>query len=66
MLEGILGTVSATLAAVQESAAPQGVVASGWPYAIAAYVITFLGLTVYAWSLANRLKTAANNEELES
>ncbi|HEX9737533.1 MAG TPA: CcmD family protein [Thermoanaerobaculia bacterium] len=43
-------------------AAPEGVVAGGWSYAIAAYVITALGLSVYAWSLASRLKKA-NREE---
>ena len=65
MLEGVLEALSATIAVAQESAAPEGVVTSGWPYAIAAYVITGLGLTAYAWSLAHRLKVA-NKEEQES
>jgi len=65
MLEGILGALSATVAVAQQSAAPEGVVTSGWPYAIAAYTITGLGLAAYAWSLANRLKEA-NKEERES
>lgn len=64
MLEGIPGVLSAALA-VQPSAAPEGVIASGWPYAIAAYTITGLGLAIYAWSLARRLREA-NKEEHKS
>jgi len=61
MLEGILGVLCAALAA-QSSAAPEGVVTSGWPYAIAAYCITGLGLATYAWSLARRLREANKGE----
>ncbi len=63
MLEGAFGALSAVIAVAQESAAPEGVVASGWSYAIAAYVITATGLIAYAWSLANRLKKANKQEQ---
>lgn len=43
--------------------APEGVIVGGWAYAIAAYLITALGLSVYAWSLVSRLKKANREEE---
>lgn len=42
---------------------PEGVVAGGWAFAIAAYVITALGLSVYAWSLVSRLRKANREDE---
>lgn len=42
---------------------PEGVVTGGWPYAIAAYTITFTALVIYTWSLVSRLKKARQEEE---
>jgi hypothetical protein len=42
---------------------PEGVVAGGWSYAIAAYSITALVLVAYAWSLVSRLRKASREEE---
>jgi hypothetical protein len=33
---------------------PEGVIAGGWSYVIAAYSITVAGLVAYAWSVARR------------
>ena len=41
---------------------PEGVVTSGWPYAIAAYTITVVGLTAYALSLISRFKKAKQED----
>jgi len=35
---------------------PEGVIAGGWSYVIAAYTVTAVGLSVYVWSLASRLR----------
>jgi CcmD family protein len=32
----------------------EGVIVGGWPYVIAAYAITAIGLTAYFWSLRRR------------
>lgn len=44
-------------------AAPEGVIAGGWTYAIAAYVITAVTLAAYAYSLVSRLKKAHQEDE---
>lgn len=44
-------------------AAPEGVVAGGWSYAIAAYVITAVTLLAYSYSLISRLKKAHREDE---
>jgi len=33
---------------------PEGVIVGGWSYVIAAYFITGLGFSLYAWSLHRR------------
>ena len=43
---------------------PDGVIAGGWEYAIAAYVVTAVGLIVYAWSLRLR-RRRLEHEDLE-
>lgn len=35
---------------------PEGVIVGGWSYVIAAYTVTAVGLTLYAWSLRSRLR----------
>jgi lipopolysaccharide export LptBFGC system permease protein LptF len=41
---------------------PEGVIAGGWSYVIAAYSITAVGLAAYAWSLVHRLRGGADHE----
>ncbi len=41
---------------------PEGVVASGWPYVIAAYSITAAVLMAYTWSLFLRMKKTAEED----
>ena len=42
---------------------PQGVIPGGWPFVIAAYVITIGVLSGYAFSLFSRFKKAQREEE---
>ena len=40
----------------------EGVIVGGWPYVIAAYLITTAGLLGYLWSLLRRKKHLDNEE----
>ena len=40
----------------------EGVISGGWGYVIAAYSITAIGLGVYVWSLASRLRRFQDEE----
>jgi CcmD family protein len=40
----------------------EGVIVGGWPYVIAAYTITAVGLVAYLWSLRRR-KNQLDNED---
>ncbi len=44
---------------------PEGVIAGGWGYVIAAYSVTAVGLIAYTWSLRARLRRV-NESDLES
>ena len=41
---------------------PEGVIAGGWSYVIAAYSVTLLGLLLYAWSLRRRERAAREGQ----
>lgn len=41
---------------------PEGVIAGGWSYVTAAYVITVVGLLLYGWSLLRRWRDEARRE----
>lgn len=43
---------------------PEGVIAGGWNYVIAAYSLTGVVFVVYAWSLLARWKHVTKNEEV--
>lgn len=42
--------------------APEGVIAGGWGYVIAAYTITAVVLLGYAWNLNRRARKAREDE----
>ncbi len=42
--------------------APEGVIAGGWPYVIAAYSVTAVVLAYYAWNLTRRVRKARDDE----
>ena len=35
---------------------PEGVIAGGWSYVVAAYTVTAVGLVAYGWSLWSRAR----------
>ncbi len=39
---------------MSDAVMPEGVIAGGWSYVIAAYSVTAIGLSVYIWSLVSR------------
>jgi len=41
---------------------PDGVIVGGWEYVIAAYTVTAVGLSIYAWTLLARLRRAEREE----
>ena len=41
---------------------PEGVLYGGWSFVIAAYSVTFVGLTIYTWSLLSRLRNLRDEE----
>jgi len=41
---------------------PEGIIAGGWAYVIAAYSITALGLGAYIWSLRLRSRKGVGDE----
>ena len=41
----------------------EGIIEGGWGYVIAAYVLTAITLTAYAWSLFRRWHKARRSEE---
>lgn len=41
---------------------PEGIIAGGWAYVIAAYSITALGLAAYIWSLKLRSRKGADHD----
>lgn len=45
---------------------PQGVIAGGWKYVIAAYSITFGALILYTWSLVLRERRERTGQRKES
>jgi hypothetical protein len=42
---------------------PEGIIAGGWAYVIAAYSITALGLAAYIWSLVLRSREGAGDDQ---
>jgi len=42
---------------------PDGVIAGGWPYVIAAYGVTAVVMVLYAWSLRRRGRVQRWEEE---
>ena len=40
----------------------EGIIVGGWPYVVAAYLITTAGLLGYVWSLARRRKQLDSEE----
>lgn len=41
---------------MSDAVMPEGVIAGGWSYVIAAYTVTAVGLSVYIWTLVSRLR----------
>ncbi len=42
---------------------PDGVIVGRWGFVIAAYVVTAVGLLIYAWSLRWRLRALERKEQ---
>jgi hypothetical protein len=43
---------------------PEGVIIGGWNFVVAAYAVTAVVLTAYAWSVRSRLAKLQRNREL--
>jgi hypothetical protein len=48
---------------MSEMAMPEGVIAGGWSYVVAAYGLSALVYAGYAWSLIKRRATARRGEQ---
>ena len=48
---------------MSEMAMPEGVIAGGWSYVVAAYTITAVVLAGYSWTLMRRRATTRDAED---